>query len=152
MSSASVIRGVFAAAVLASIAIAAIPAAATAAEPLVSVQWLKDHQSDPAIVGLDVRSAIDGGGGEAYAKAHIPGAVQSGCDKAGRAGAVVGEGEGAMAPGRKTVGATNPADAEPGTTRGDLAMSMPDNLVHGSDAPESAEREIALWFSADELA
>src|SRR3954453_1652715 len=66
--------------------------------------------------------------------------------------ALVVEGEGAIATMRKTIGATNPADAEPGTIRGDLAMSMPDNLVHGSDSTESAEREIALWFSADELA
>ena len=65
--------------------------------------------------------------------------------------ALVVEGEGAIATMRKTIGATNPANAEPGTIRGDLAMSMPDNLVHGSDSPESAEREIALWFSADEL-
>jgi len=64
--------------------------------------------------------------------------------------ALVVEGEGAIATMRKTIGATNPANAEPGTIRGDLAMSMPDNLVHGSDSPESAEREIALWFSADE--
>ena len=60
--------------------------------------------------------------------------------------ALVVEGEGAIATMRKTIGATNPADADPGTIRGDLAMSMPDNLVHGSDSPESAEREIALWF------
>ena len=65
--------------------------------------------------------------------------------------ALVVEGEGAIATMRKTIGATNPADADPGTIRGDLAMSMPDNLVHGSDSPESAEREIALWFAADEL-
>ena len=65
--------------------------------------------------------------------------------------ALVVEGEGAIATMRKTIGATNPANAEPGTIRGDLAMSMPDNLVHGSDAPESAQREVALWFSADEL-
>ena len=65
--------------------------------------------------------------------------------------ALVVEGEGAIATMRKTIGATNPADAEPGTIRGDLASSMPDNLVHGSDSPESAEREIALWFSSDEL-
>jgi nucleoside-diphosphate kinase len=65
--------------------------------------------------------------------------------------ALVVEGEGAIATMRKTIGATNPADADPGTIRGDLAMSMPDNLVHGSDSPESAEREIALWFSDDEL-
>ena len=38
------------------------------------------------------------------------------------------------------------ADAEPGSIRGDYASAMPDNLVHGSDSPESAEREIALWF------
>ena len=65
--------------------------------------------------------------------------------------ALVVEGEGAVAVLRKTIGATNPADAEPGSIRGDLATSMPNNLVHGSDSPESAEREIALWFSADEL-
>ena len=64
--------------------------------------------------------------------------------------ALVVEGEGAIATLRKTIGATNPADAEPGTIRGDLALSMPDNLVHGSDSPESAAREIALWFG-DEL-
>jgi nucleoside-diphosphate kinase len=66
--------------------------------------------------------------------------------------ALVVEGEGAIATMRKTIGATNPADAEPGTIRGDLASSMPDNLVHGSDSPESAAREVALWFSADDLA
>ena len=64
--------------------------------------------------------------------------------------ALVVEGDGAIATLRKTIGATNPADAEPGTIRGDLAVSMPDNLVHGSDSPESAAREIALWFG-DEL-
>ena len=47
---------------------------------------------------------------------------------------------------RSTIGATDPANAAPGTIRGDLAVSMPDNLVHGSDSPESAAREIALWF------
>jgi nucleoside-diphosphate kinase len=60
--------------------------------------------------------------------------------------ALVLEGEGAIAVVRTTMGATNPADAGPGTVRGDLALSMPDNLVHGSDSPESAEREIGLWF------
>jgi nucleoside-diphosphate kinase len=56
------------------------------------------------------------------------------------------EGEGAIATVRRTMGATNPADSEPGSIRGDLALSMPDNLVHGSDSPESAQRELALWF------
>jgi len=60
--------------------------------------------------------------------------------------ALVLEGEGAIALVRTTMGATNPADAAPGTIRGDLALSMPDNLVHGSDSPESAARELALWF------
>jgi nucleoside-diphosphate kinase len=60
--------------------------------------------------------------------------------------ALVLEGEGAIATVRTTMGATNPADAGPGTIRGDLALSMPDNLVHGSDSAESATREIALWF------
>jgi nucleoside-diphosphate kinase len=60
--------------------------------------------------------------------------------------ALVLEGEGAIGVVRTTMGATNPADAAPGTIRGDLALSMPDNLVHGSDSPESAQREIALWF------
>ena len=69
----------------------------------------------------------------------------------GPAWALVVEGEDAIATMRKTIGATNPANAEPGTIRGDLAMSMPDNLVHGSDSPESAAREVALWFAADEL-
>jgi nucleoside-diphosphate kinase len=65
--------------------------------------------------------------------------------------ALVVEGEGAIATLRATIGATNPAAAAPGTIRGDLAVSMPDNLVHGSDSPESAEREISLWFAASEL-
>jgi nucleoside-diphosphate kinase len=65
--------------------------------------------------------------------------------------ALVVEGEGAIATMRKTIGATNPADAEAGSIRGDLALAMPDNLVHGSDSPKSAEREVALWFADDEL-
>jgi nucleoside-diphosphate kinase len=60
--------------------------------------------------------------------------------------ALVLQGEGAIKVVRTTMGATNPAEAAPGTIRGDFALSMPDNLVHGSDSGESAEREIALWF------
>ena len=60
--------------------------------------------------------------------------------------ALVVEGEGAIKTVRTTMGGTNPADAAPGTIRGDLSLSMPDNLVHGSDSPESAAREIGLWF------
>jgi nucleoside-diphosphate kinase len=65
--------------------------------------------------------------------------------------ALVLEGESAISVVRTTMGATNPVSAAPGTIRGDLALAMPDNLVHGSDSPGSAEREIALWFSDGEL-
>jgi nucleoside-diphosphate kinase len=60
--------------------------------------------------------------------------------------AFVLEGEGAIATCRMTIGATNPAEAMPGSLRGRFGLAMPNNLVHGSDSPESAEREIALWF------
>jgi nucleoside-diphosphate kinase len=56
------------------------------------------------------------------------------------------EGEGAIGIMRRLMGSTNPAEAAPGTIRGDLALSLPDNLVHGSDSPESAERELKLFF------
>ena len=65
--------------------------------------------------------------------------------------ALVLEGDGAIQVVRTTVGATNPVDAAPGTIRGDLALAMPDNLVHGSDSPDSARREIGLWFADAEL-
>jgi nucleoside-diphosphate kinase len=65
--------------------------------------------------------------------------------------ALVLEGESAVAVVRTTMGATDPVNAAPGTIRGDLALAMPDNLVHGSDSLESAGREIALWFSDGEL-
>jgi nucleoside-diphosphate kinase len=64
--------------------------------------------------------------------------------------ALVLEGESAISVVRATMGATNPTESAPGTIRGDLALAMPNNLVHGSDGAESAEREIALWFG-DEL-
>ena len=60
--------------------------------------------------------------------------------------ALVLEGESAISVVRTTMGATNPATSAPGTIRGDLALAMPDNLVHGSDSPESAQREVELWF------
>lgn len=57
--------------------------AAPAAQPLVSVEWLKAHLSDKDVVVLDIRSAIDGGGAKAYAEGHVPGSVHSDYDKAG---------------------------------------------------------------------
>jgi thiosulfate/3-mercaptopyruvate sulfurtransferase len=74
-------RAIVAAATLVVAAIA--PAWAAGATPLVSVEWLAAHRGDPDIVVLDIRSAIDGGGAEAFAKAHVPGAVHSDYDKAG---------------------------------------------------------------------
>ena len=65
--------------------------------------------------------------------------------------AAVLEGSDAVEVGRKTIGATNPAEAEPGTIRGDLALETGRNLIHGSDSPESAKWEIALFFREDEL-
>src|SRR6478672_2560981 len=59
------------------------------------------------------------------------------------------EGESAISVVRTSMGSTNPAESAPGTIRGDLALAMPDNLVHGSDSPESAQRELELWFGRE---
>lgn len=61
------------------------------------------------------------------------------------------EGEGAIAKNREVMGATNPADAADGTIRKDFALSVGENSVHGSDAPETAKEEIAFFFSGLEL-
>jgi nucleoside-diphosphate kinase len=61
------------------------------------------------------------------------------------------EGEGAIAKNRDIMGATDPKKAAPGTVRADLALSIEANVVHGSDAPETAAREIAFFFSATEI-
>ena len=60
--------------------------------------------------------------------------------------AAVLEGTRAIEVVRRTIGATNPAEAEPGTIRGDLGIELGRNLIHGSDGPDSAAREIALFF------
>ena len=65
--------------------------------------------------------------------------------------AMVLEGDGAIEITRNTMGATNPVDAVPGTIRGDLSIDIGRNLVHGSDAPETAEKEINLFFSPEEI-
>ena len=65
--------------------------------------------------------------------------------------AMVWEGEGVVTSARKLIGATNPLGAEPGTIRGDFGVSVGRNLIHGSDAIETAQREISLWFNEKEL-
>ena len=65
--------------------------------------------------------------------------------------AMVWEGPNVIAVARSMMGKTNPVDALPGTIRGDFAVSVGMNIIHGSDSPESAAREMALWFSSQEL-
>jgi nucleoside-diphosphate kinase len=60
--------------------------------------------------------------------------------------AMVLEGHEAVTAARQVIGATNPLEAAPGSIRGDFGLEVQTNLVHGSDAPESAEREVALFF------
>jgi nucleoside-diphosphate kinase len=61
------------------------------------------------------------------------------------------EGKSAIAVTRRLLGKTDASEAEPGTIRGDFALSRSNNLVHGSDGPESAEKELALFFEPNEL-
>lgn len=65
--------------------------------------------------------------------------------------AMVWEGDGVVASARKMIGATNPLNSEPGTIRGDLAVNVGRNIIHGSDAVETAHEEISLWFKDEEL-
>ena len=65
--------------------------------------------------------------------------------------AMVLEGDGAVAIVRKMMGKTNSAEAEPGTIRGDFALTIGRNVIHGSDSPESAKREIGFFFKPEEL-
>lgn len=65
--------------------------------------------------------------------------------------AMVWEGSDAVKLTRTMIGATKPVEALPGTIRGDFTTELTTNLVHGSDAPETAQEEIALWFKPEEL-
>lgn len=65
--------------------------------------------------------------------------------------AMVWEGLNAVKTGRKMLGETNPADSLPGTIRGDFCIQVGRNIIHGSDAVESANKEIALWFGEKEV-
>lgn len=66
--------------------------------------------------------------------------------------AMVWEGKGVIQYGRSMIGATNPLSSQPGTIRGDFAIDVGRNVIHGSDGVESAQREIALWFNPSEVA
>ena len=65
--------------------------------------------------------------------------------------AMVWEGEGVILNARKLIGATKPLEAEPGTIRGDLAIDIGRNIIHGSDGSETASFEINLWFEDSEI-
>ncbi len=65
--------------------------------------------------------------------------------------AMVWEGEGVIASARKLIGSTKPLEAEPGTIRGDLAVNIGRNVIHGSDGHETAKFEIGLWFDSKEI-
>ncbi|MES1912770.1 MAG: nucleoside diphosphate kinase [Cercozoa sp. M6MM] len=65
--------------------------------------------------------------------------------------AMVWQGKGVVKTGRVIIGETNPAASLPGSIRGDYAIDIGRNVIHGSDAVESAQKEIALWFNEDEL-
>ena len=65
--------------------------------------------------------------------------------------AMVWEGENVISTARLMMGATNPKESAPGTIRGDFAVTVGKNIIHGSDSPESAEREIGLFFKQEEL-
>jgi nucleoside-diphosphate kinase len=81
---------------------------------------------------------------EHQGKPFFPGLVEF--ISSGPVVAMVWEGENAVAAVRKLMGATDPLEAAPGTIRGDLAAVMSENLIHGSDSPEAAQREIGLFF------
>ena len=69
----------------------------------------------------------------------------------GPVAAMVLEGENVILTVRTMMGATNPQDAAPGTIRGDFALTIDENIIHGSDSPESAMREIGLFFKEEEM-
>lgn len=87
--------------------------------------------------------------GEHKSKPFFPGLVNF--ITSGPIVAMVWEGNNVVATVRKIMGATNPANAEVGTIRGDFAVDMGRNLIHGSDSVESAQREIGLFFKSNEV-
>ncbi|KAL0688230.1 hypothetical protein Bca4012_087907 [Brassica carinata] len=105
------------------------------------------------LVGLKIMVPSKG-----FAQQHYHGAKERPffnglCDfiSSGPVVAMVWEGEGVIRYGRKLIGATDPKKSEPGTIRGDLAVVVARNIIHGSDGPETAKDEISLWFKPEEL-
>jgi nucleoside-diphosphate kinase len=105
------------------------------------------------VVGLRLLSVPRDMAEEHYAvhagKHFYPGLVEF--ITSGPVAAIALEGPDAIAAVRRMVGKTMPNEAEPGTIRGDLGISGLRNLIHASDAPETAEAELRLWFAADAL-
>jgi len=105
------------------------------------------------IVGLKLmridRALAERHYGEHQGKPFFPGLVTFITSTPVIVGAI--EGPNAVQAVRNTMGATNPLNAAAGTIRGDLALSVGPNLVHGSDSPESAQRELALFFKPEDL-
>lgn len=87
--------------------------------------------------------------GEHKEKPFFPGLVEF--ITSGPLVAMVWEGSGVVAAARKMIGATKPLESDPGTIRGDFGVDMGRNIIHGSDAVDTAEREIKLWFKDEEL-
>jgi nucleoside-diphosphate kinase len=104
------------------------------------------------LVALQLKSVSDGLAREHYAehegKPFFPSLLEF--ITSGPVVAAIAEGPRAVAAFRQIAGATDPVEkAAPGTIRGDLALNTQENLVHGSDSPDSAAREIALWFPGE---
>ena len=102
------------------------------------------------IVALEMRTMTEEIAAQHYAEHVGKGFYRELVDfmKSGPLVAAVIEGPDAVVQWRAMMGATNPVSAAPGTIRGDLATFMTENVTHGSDSPESAAREIAIWFPA----
>lgn len=82
-------------------------------------------------------------------KSFFPGLVEFICSSP--VVAMVWEGDNVVTTSRQMIGATNPHSAAPGTIRGDFGVAVGRNIIHGSDAIETAQREVSLWFSEAEL-
>ena len=105
------------------------------------------------IIGLKLIQVTEGLAQEHYreheGKAFYPGLVEY--ITSGPVVALALEGKGVVLEVRKMMGATNPKDAQPGTIRGDFALDIGRNIIHGSDSPDSAARELAIYFNDGEL-